>query len=60
MRKNITEEILKKLTGFVYDGEEYYGDECGECEPIEVFQVIVDGNGNVDTSFLEEEDFEGF
>ena len=53
-------DISINPTGFVYDGEEYYGDECGECEPIEVFGVIVDGNGNVDTSFLEEEDFEGF
>ena len=47
-------------TGFIYDGKEYYGDEDGEFEPRGIFGVIVDGNGNVDTSFLEEEDFEGF
>ena len=53
-------DISINPTGFIYDGKEYYGDEDGEFEPLEVFGVIVDKNGNVDTSFLEDEDFEGF
>ena len=53
-------DISINPTGFIYDGKEYYGDEDGEIEPLEVFGVIVDKNGKVDISFLEDGDFEEF